>query len=88
MQVVHSVKLSKGEKAELLALAEVVATARTSVAFSTEERPAEIEKATNAFCNAIKDAIHMAFSYGYNEGLNNANLKDTDMYKPIEASPL
>jgi hypothetical protein len=88
MQVIHSVKLSDDERIELLELAELVAQAKTSVAFSTEERPIEIQKTTLAFCDAVKDIVHMAFSYGYNEGLNNANVKDTEMYKPIGASPL
>jgi hypothetical protein len=88
MQVIHSIKLSDDERIEILELAELVVAAKTSVAFSAEERPAEVKKSTDAFCTALKDVLHMAFSYGYNEGLNNANVKDTEMYKPIGASPI
>jgi hypothetical protein len=82
MQVVHSVKLDNEEKNAILELAEKVADIRKSPAYAEAERPAALDKATWDFCNAMKEITHLAFTYGYNEGRNNADVKDTEMYKP------
>lgn len=37
---------------------------------------------TDWFHSLLCDYMDDAFTYGYNEGLNKANMKDTEMYKP------
>jgi hypothetical protein len=83
MQVVHTVKLSAEEKEELLKLATKVGTVQESTAYTAEEKAKLIKDNTDWFHSLLCDYIHEAFSYGYNEGKNLADIKDTEMYKPI-----
>jgi len=82
MQVVHTVKLSTEEKDELLKLAVKVGTVQESTAYTPEEKTKLIKDNMDWFNSLLCDYIHDAFTYGYNEGKNLADIKDTEMYKP------
>lgn len=82
MHVVHTVKLSTEEKEALLKLAAKVGSVHESVAYTPEEKTKLINDNTDWFHSLLCDYIDDAFTYGYNEGLNKANVKDTEMYKP------
>jgi hypothetical protein len=82
MQVVHTVKLSAEEKEALLKLAVKIGTVQESAAYTPEEKVKLIKDHTDWFHSLLCDYIHDAFTYGYNEGENMANVKDTEMYKP------
>lgn len=82
MKVIHSVELSHDECDEIYQLAKAAGEIYESTAYSMEEKPALIEEAKRKFKGTLAAYIHEAFVYGYNEGLNKANDKDTEMYKP------
>lgn len=82
MKVIHSVELSHDECDEIYKLAKEAGEIYESTAYAMEEKPALIEEAKKKFKTSLAGYIHDAFVYGYNEGLNKANDKDTEMYKP------
>ena len=82
MKVIHSVELSHDECDEIYQLAKAAGEIYESTAYAMEEKPALIEEAKRKFKATVAAFIHEAFVYGYNEGINKANDKDTEMYKP------
>lgn len=82
MQVVHTVKLSLEEKEALLKLAVKVGTVQESAAYTPEEKAQLVKNNMDWFHSLLSDYIDDAFAYGYNEGKNLADIKDTEMYKP------
>lgn len=82
MQVIHSVKHTDDEIDALLQLGKRIGEVTESSAYGEEEREEIISKACKLFVETLNAYAHEAFTYGYNEGLNNANVKDTAMYKP------
>lgn len=86
MRVIHSVELTHEECDDIYQLAKAAGEIYESSAYSSDEKPALMEEAKKKFKATLSGYIHEAFVYGYNEGLNKANAKDTEMYKPVSKS--
>jgi len=83
MQVIHTVKCLDDEVSALFDLAKKAGSLELDTTNNTEEKATMTANFVKQFDKLLADYTDQAFKYGYNEGLNNANVKDTAMYKPV-----
>lgn len=83
MQVIHTVKCTDDEVNALFTLAKKAGALELDTAYNAEEKVTETANFVKQFDALLAKYADQAFKYGYNEGLNNANVKDTAMYKPL-----
>jgi len=83
MQVIHTVKCTDEEVETLFEIAKKAGGFEESTAYDASEKLQLLTTASKNFDKLLAKYADEAFKYGYNEGLNNANVKDTAMYKPM-----
>ena len=84
MQVIHSVKHTDDEIDTLLQIGKRIGEVSESSAYTDTERQEITALNCKQFAEILNAYAHEAFGYGYNEGLSNADVKDTSMYKPTK----
>jgi len=82
MQVIHTVQCTDAEVEALYEIAKKAGGVAESTAYDSDEKATMLTAAAKQFNTLLATYADEAFKYGYNEGLNNANVKDTLMYKP------